>query len=82
MQPVSVRLTLEERTLIASAAEQAQTNVSDFMRRHVVAAAEMELSERKVITIPAADWEKFEAWSDEPARDVPALRKLVQSQSE
>jgi hypothetical protein len=30
-----------------------------------------------IITIPAADWEKFEAWAHAPAKPVPALRELA-----
>jgi hypothetical protein len=29
------------------------------------------------VTIPAADWEKFEAWAHAPAKAVPTLRKLA-----
>jgi uncharacterized protein (DUF1778 family) len=82
MQPVSVRLTAEERDLVRAAAEQARTNISDFMRRRVVAAAESELAEQSVITIAAEDWERFESWRDAPAKEIPALRKLAQARSE
>lgn len=81
MQPVSVRLTPEERDLVRAAAEHARTNISDFMRRRVVAAAESELSERTVITIAAADWQRFETWRDAPAKEIPALRKLAQTRA-
>ena len=30
-----------------------------------------------LVTIPAEDWEKFEAWVEAPAKDVPALRQLA-----
>jgi uncharacterized protein (DUF1778 family) len=38
----------------------------------------MDLIERRLVTIPAADWEKFEAWVDQPAKDIPALRDLAE----
>ena len=72
--PVSVRVTAAERDLLATAAKQAHTNLSDFIRRKAIEAAEMELLERRVVTIPAADWEKFEAWVNSPPRDLPKLR--------
>jgi uncharacterized protein (DUF1778 family) len=59
------------------AAEHERTNLSDFIRRKAVEAAEIDLTERRIVTIPAADWEKFEAWVDQPAKDIPALRALA-----
>ncbi len=32
---------------------------------------------RTVVTIPAKDWEAFEAWIDRPAEPVRALQKLA-----
>ena len=37
----------------------------------------MDLLEHRQVTIPAEDWEKFEAWVQTPAKDVPGLRKLA-----
>ena len=74
---LSVRITPGERELLESAAEQTRTSLSDFVRRRAVEAAEMEMMERRLITIPAADWEKFEAWMNEPAREIPAMKRLA-----
>lgn len=76
---VSVRVSPAERDLLEAAAEQAHTNLSDFIRRRAIEAAEMEVLERRIVTIPAEDWEKFEAWVGSPAKEVPALRKLAGS---
>ncbi len=76
-QVVSVRVSPSERKLLAAAAEHGRTNLSDFIRRKAVAAAEIEVLARSVVTIPAKDWEKFEAWVNAPAKDVPALRELA-----
>lgn len=73
---LSVRVSRNERALLEAAAEHARTNLSDFIRRKAIEAAEADLLERRIVTIPADDWEKFEAWVDAPARDIPALRKL------
>lgn len=76
---LSVRVSPNERSLLETAAEQARTNLSDFVRRKAIEAAEMEVLEHRLVTIPAADWEKFEAWVDAHAKDVPALRSLATS---
>jgi uncharacterized protein (DUF1778 family) len=74
---LSVRLSDQERAMLEAASSQARTNVSDFVRRKALEAAELEIMERRVVTIPAKDWERFEAWAAQPARDIPALKKLA-----
>lgn len=76
---VSVRVSPHERELLEVAAELARTSLSDFVRRRAIEAAEMEVLERRIVTIPAKNWKKFEAWVDLPAKEVPALRKLAAS---
>jgi uncharacterized protein (DUF1778 family) len=75
--PVSIRVNPHERALLEAAAEQARTTLSDFVRRKAIEAAEMELLDQRLVTIPAAAWEKFEAWARAPAKDVPRLRELA-----
>ena len=53
--------------MLEVAAAQARTNLSEFVRRRALDAAEMELLSHPRVTIPAADWEKFEAWANAPA---------------
>jgi uncharacterized protein (DUF1778 family) len=74
---LSVRVTANERELLEAAAEQAHTSLSDFIRRKALEAAELDLLDRRIVTIPAADWEKFEAWRNAPAKEVPGLRELA-----
>lgn len=74
---LSVRVSETERTLLTLAAEEARTTLSDFVRRKAIEGAELDLLEQRVVTIPAADWERFEAWASAPGRDVPALRRLA-----
>jgi uncharacterized protein (DUF1778 family) len=73
---LSVRVNASERALLEAAAEQASTRLSDFVRRRALEAAEADLLNRRIVTIPAKDWARFEAWASVPAREVPALRKL------
>ena len=74
---LSVRVSPNERALLETAAEQSRTNLSDFIRRKALEAAEMDVLNHRVITIPAADWAKFEGWVNAPAKDIPALRNLA-----
>ena len=76
---VSVRVSPGEREILEQAAEQAHTNLSDFMRRKALEAAELDVLDHRVVSIPAGDWERFEAWVQAPAKEVPALRKLSAS---
>lgn len=76
---LSVRLSPSERALLEAAAEQARTHLSDFVRRRALEAAEADLLDRRIVTIAAEDWARFEAWADEPAKEVPALRQLAEA---
>jgi len=79
LAPVSVRISSRERELLEAAAETTHTNLSDFIRRKAVEAAEVELFQKSVVTIPAASWKKFEVWVERPAKDVPGLRDLAKT---
>ena len=74
---LSVRVSQEERAILEAASEQAHTSLSEFVRRKAVDAAESDMLERRIITILAKDWEAFEAWSREPAREIPAIKELA-----
>ena len=75
---LSVRVNLDERTVLQAAADQAHTNLSDFVRRKALEAAETDVVNRTVVTIPAKDWEQFEAWLGRPAEPILALERLLQ----
>lgn len=74
---LSVRLSEQERVLLEAASSQARTNVSDFVRRKALEAAELDMMERRVVTIPSKDWERFERWAAAPAREIAELKVLV-----
>jgi uncharacterized protein (DUF1778 family) len=76
---LSVRVNPDERALLEAAAEQARTSLSDFVRRKAVEAAEVDVLNRSVVTIPAKDWDAFEAWINRPARTIPALKALART---
>lgn len=77
LAPVSVRISAKERKLLEAAAEQSRTNLSDFIRRKAVEAAELELLSQNRVIISAAAWKKFEAWASSPPKEVPGLRDLA-----
>lgn len=77
--PVSVRVSPSERALLEVAAQHSRTSLSDFVRRRALEAAEITVLDHRLLTIPAADWQKFEAWAQAPAKDVPALVELAAS---
>ncbi|MGF1547585.1 MAG: DUF1778 domain-containing protein [Thiotrichales bacterium] len=74
---LSARVNATERDLLESAAARAHTSLSEFVRRKAVEAAEIELLERHIVAINAADWEQFEAWAATPAVEIPALTRLA-----
>jgi uncharacterized protein (DUF1778 family) len=77
LAPVSVRVSDRERELLEAAATASRTNLSDFIRRRAVEAAEAELTFQSIVTIPDANWRKFEAWAHKPAKAIPALADLA-----
>ncbi len=74
---LSVRVTPNERALLEAAAEQSRTTLSEFMRRKSVEAAEMEVLDRRIVTIPAKEWEALEAWINRPPAAKERLAKLA-----
>ncbi len=74
---LSVRVSSDERALLEAAAEQSRTNLSDFVRRKAIEAAEAEILERTNVVIPKADWEAFEAWARRPPKTNAGLRDLI-----
>jgi uncharacterized protein (DUF1778 family) len=74
---LSVRVNHDERALLEAAAEQSHTNLSDFVRRKALEAAETDVLSRSVVTIPVKDWAAFEAWVNRPAEIIPALEELA-----
>jgi uncharacterized protein (DUF1778 family) len=64
---LSVRLTGQEGMLLEAASAKARANLSDFVRRKALETAEIDFLERRIVEIPAKDWERFEAWAAEPA---------------
>lgn len=75
---LSVRVSPEEKEMLQVAADQSRSTVSEFMRRKALEAAESELIDRRIVTLPAEAWSSFEAKLADPAKEVPALKELFQ----
>ena len=74
---LSVRVNAAERAVLEAAAEQAHTSLSEFVRRKALESAETAVLNRTVVSIPAKDWDAFEAWVRRPAKAIPALAELA-----
>ena len=74
---LSVRVNEEERTLLEAASTLARTSLSDFIRRKALDAAEADILERRLFTIPAKDWEAFAAWANRPPEEIAGLKDLA-----
>jgi len=74
---LSVRVSAEERALLEAASGQARISLSDFVRRKALEAAEMDMLERRLVTIAAKDWEAFEAWANRPPEKIATLEELA-----
>ena len=74
---LSVRVSADERALLEAASEQVHASLSDFVRRSALAAAEVEVLERSVVTISAKDWKALEVWLARPPKANAAWKKLA-----
>jgi uncharacterized protein (DUF1778 family) len=76
---LSVRVNEEERAVLEAASALARTSLSDFVRRKALDAAEADILDRRIVTIPAKDWEGFEAWASRPAEEFAGLKDLART---
>lgn len=58
---ISVCVNETELSLLETAAKQAHTTLSEFVRRKAVESAELEIMERRIIKNPIVLWEQSEA---------------------
>jgi uncharacterized protein (DUF1778 family) len=74
---LSIRVSEQERTLLEAASALARTSLSDFVRRKALDAAEADILERRIVTIPAKQWEAFEAWANRPPEDIGGVKEVT-----
>jgi uncharacterized protein (DUF1778 family) len=78
---LNVCVSPSEQDILAFAAGQAGTSPADYVRHKAIEAAEIDVLEYRLVTIPAADWEKFAAWVNSPVKYVPALAQTYDRRS-
>jgi uncharacterized protein (DUF1778 family) len=52
------------------------------VRRKALEGAEIDVLERRIVSIPARNWEAFEAWASRPAQKIAALEELARTDPE
>lgn len=73
----NVRATVNQKQLIARAAEKENKNYSDFILENALSAAEAIVNDDANFTLDKNRWTAFCAALDAPPRNIPALRKLL-----
>jgi uncharacterized protein (DUF1778 family) len=74
---LSLRLTPEQDVVIRRAADARGESTNDYVLRHAVEAAEMELADRRVFVVDDAAWGELQALLSEPPALPPAMVKLL-----
>ena len=72
----SIRATSKQKDLIARAANRSNKTISEFVLENAVEAAEALEMDNANFVVSRKKYEQFLAVLDEPAKSIPALRKL------
>ena len=78
---LSLRLTPEQDAVLRRAAEARGESTNDFVLRHAVEAAEMELADRRVFVVDDAAWGKLQDLLSAPPALPEAMVKLLSNPS-
>ncbi|MEO8322755.1 MAG: DUF1778 domain-containing protein [Actinomycetota bacterium] len=73
------RVSPMDKDLFDDASREEGTNVSEFVIAAARSAAVNVLSDRRRFMLPEADWDSFQAALESPARELPRLRKLLET---
>ncbi len=76
-EKLDLRLTPQAKQRLFAAAQAEQRSVSDFVLQSALERAEETLADRRHFSLDAGQWAKFQAALDAPPRDLPRLRKLL-----
>jgi uncharacterized protein (DUF1778 family) len=74
---LTLRLTPEAKRRITAAAQAQERTVSAFVLQSALERAGQALADRSRFLLSAEDWERLVAALDAPPRDLPRLRKLL-----
>lgn len=80
-EKIDLRLTPEAKRTLHSAASAAGRSVSEFVLESALSHAAETLVDRRHFGLDAARWEAFMTALDAPARNIPALEKLMREPS-
>jgi len=74
---LNLRLTLAQNAVLRRAAEARGESTSDYVLRHAVEAAEMDLADRRVFTLDERAWADLQALVSKPAALPPSMAALL-----
>ena len=74
---LSLRLTPQQDALLRRAAEARGVSANDFIVRHAVEAAEMELADRRVFVLDDVGWDELHALLSRPPAVPQAMIELL-----
>jgi uncharacterized protein (DUF1778 family) len=78
---LSLRLTPDQDAVLRRAAEARGESTNEYVLRHAVEAAEMELADRRVFVADDAAWEQLQALLSAPPALPQAMIKLLSNPS-
>ena len=70
---ISLRLTPQQEAVLRRAAEARGESANDFIVRHAVEAAEMELADRRVFDLDDVGWDELQSLLSRPPALPPAM---------
>ncbi len=74
---LNLRVATPVKELLRTAARMRKSSLTDFILRSSQAAAEAVLAEQTKFVLRKEQWIAFNAVLDAPAKDIPALRRLL-----
>ena len=78
VERINIRATEAEKVLVEQAARVSHMSTTQFMMQAAVTSAEDVLAEQRVFVVSSQEWDKFMRRLDEPARELPELRRLAE----
>jgi uncharacterized protein (DUF1778 family) len=78
---LSLRLTPEQDAVLRRAADARGESANDFVLRHAVEAAEIELADRRVFAVDEAEWDQLQELLSAPLDLPAAVVKLLSNPS-
>lgn len=78
---LNLRVAPTVKALLRTAAKLRQSSLTGFILHSSQVAAETVLSEQTRFVLPEAKWRAFNAALDAPAKDIPALHRLLTAPS-